>query len=218
MDLLNRYLHAVRFWLPKSQQEDIVAELGEDLRSQIEDREAALGRKLDEREIEAILDERGRPSLVASRYLPQQYLIGPVFLTFYRFGVKWIVLPFLIVIRFEPSGRAYRYDESRDSLPARSTENKRPTAIGSPDPRSGRAILTSSRKGPRTRPRRSAGQPAGSLPRELLLAGVVNAGLFDSRISLNTPATIFMPVGGPPAILSLKTENSTPGKTAASSI
>ena len=30
MELLNRYLHAVRFWLPKPQQEDIVAELGED--------------------------------------------------------------------------------------------------------------------------------------------------------------------------------------------
>ena len=34
-DLIDRYLHAVKFWLPKAQQEDIVAELGEDLLSQV---------------------------------------------------------------------------------------------------------------------------------------------------------------------------------------
>jgi hypothetical protein len=48
MDLLNRYLHAVGFWLPNVQQEDIIAEFGEDLRSQIEEREAALGHPLDD--------------------------------------------------------------------------------------------------------------------------------------------------------------------------
>ena len=36
-ELLERYLQAVRFWLPKAQQEDILAELSEDLRSQIEE-------------------------------------------------------------------------------------------------------------------------------------------------------------------------------------
>lgn len=30
MDLVERYLHAVRFWLPRSQQDDVAAELGED--------------------------------------------------------------------------------------------------------------------------------------------------------------------------------------------
>ena len=37
-ELIDRYLQAVRFWLPRtSRQEDVLAELGEDLRSQIED-------------------------------------------------------------------------------------------------------------------------------------------------------------------------------------
>jgi hypothetical protein len=34
-ELVDRYLQAVRFWLPKRQQEDIIAELSEDLHSQI---------------------------------------------------------------------------------------------------------------------------------------------------------------------------------------
>ena len=39
-DLIDRYLQAVRFWLPKShRQEDLLAEFGEDLRSQIEEKE-----------------------------------------------------------------------------------------------------------------------------------------------------------------------------------
>ena len=41
-DLIDRYLHAVKFWLPKAQQADIVAEIGEDLQSLVEEREAAL--------------------------------------------------------------------------------------------------------------------------------------------------------------------------------
>ena len=48
MELLDRYLNAVRFWLPAAQQDDIIAELGDDIRSQIEEREATLGRKLDD--------------------------------------------------------------------------------------------------------------------------------------------------------------------------
>jgi hypothetical protein len=33
MQLLERYLQAVKFWLPKEQKEDIIAELSEDIRS-----------------------------------------------------------------------------------------------------------------------------------------------------------------------------------------
>ena len=38
MEALDRYLEAVRAWLPREQRADIVAELGEDLRSEIEER------------------------------------------------------------------------------------------------------------------------------------------------------------------------------------
>ena len=46
MELLERYLQAVRFFLPKHQQDDIVRELSENLVSEMEDREEACGRPL----------------------------------------------------------------------------------------------------------------------------------------------------------------------------
>jgi hypothetical protein len=48
MDWLERYLHAVKLWLPRAQQDDIVAALSEDIRSEVEEREKALGRTLNE--------------------------------------------------------------------------------------------------------------------------------------------------------------------------
>src|ERR1700716_1506590 len=101
-ELLQRYLQAVRFWLPKSQQEDILAELSEDLRSQIEDKEPELGRPLDETELGAILKRCGNPMRVASRYQPGQYLIGPTWFPIYRFVLRlvllWILIPVFVVI------------------------------------------------------------------------------------------------------------------------
>ena len=44
MDLLRRYLDAVELWLPAKQKQDILAELSDDIRSEIEDREGELGR------------------------------------------------------------------------------------------------------------------------------------------------------------------------------
>lgn len=40
-DLLARYLQAVGFWLPRAAKDDILAEISEDLHSQIDDRAAA---------------------------------------------------------------------------------------------------------------------------------------------------------------------------------
>ena len=97
MDLVERYVQAVRFWLPRGQQDDVAAELGEDIRSQIEEQESKLGRKLTELEVASILKERGRPMLVASRYhVRQQYLIGPAFFPIYRFVVIIVALCYLI--------------------------------------------------------------------------------------------------------------------------
>jgi hypothetical protein len=95
MELLDRYLHAVKFWLPKGQQDDIIAELSEDLRSQIEDRETKLTRKLQDDEVAEILRERGRPLLVANRYLPQRSLIGPVLFPIYVLVLKIAAVCFL---------------------------------------------------------------------------------------------------------------------------
>ena len=97
-ELVRRYLHEVRFWLPKEQRDDIVAELDEDLRSEIEEREAALGRSLDEAELVAILKAHGEPVTMASKYLPPRYLIGPALFPIYRFVVKLVVLGILVPV------------------------------------------------------------------------------------------------------------------------
>jgi hypothetical protein len=96
VDLLDRYLHAVKFWLPKAQRQDIVSELSEDIRSQIEDKESELGRALTEAEIEATLVRIGRPVLVASRYLPQRHLIGPALFPIYVFVLKIVTACYLV--------------------------------------------------------------------------------------------------------------------------
>jgi hypothetical protein len=96
MELLDRYLQAVTFWLPKAQKQDIIAELSEDIRSQIEEKEDELGRKLNQAEVEAILKQLGRPVLVANRYSPRQYLIGPVLFPIYRFVLKLVALCYLV--------------------------------------------------------------------------------------------------------------------------
>jgi hypothetical protein len=95
MELLDRYLQAVRFWLPRAQQEDIIAELGDDLRSQIEERESALGRPLNEDELVALLKQAGHPLWVAGRYQKQQALIGPVLFPLYSFVLKIVALGYL---------------------------------------------------------------------------------------------------------------------------
>ena len=96
MDLIPRYLQAVRFWLPKKQQDDIIAELSEDIRAQLIEKEAALGRPLTAADVEALLRQRGSPIMVANRYLPQQSLIGPPLFPIYRFVLKVVTLCILI--------------------------------------------------------------------------------------------------------------------------
>jgi len=114
MELIDRYLQAVKFWLPKTQKQDIIAELSEDIRSQVEEKEAELGRKLNDAEVEAILIQRGSPIVVANRYLPQRHLIGPLLFPVYSLVLKmaWLfyLVPWLFVwiciASFAPSYRA----------------------------------------------------------------------------------------------------------------
>ncbi len=66
--LVDRYLRAVKEQLPRAQQDDVIAELTENLRAQIEDAEDALGRPLADDEEAAILKRFGNPMVVAARY------------------------------------------------------------------------------------------------------------------------------------------------------
>ena len=87
MDLLERYLQAVRVLLPRAEQDDIVQELREDIVSQFEAKQEESGRSLNAREEEEIIRKHGHPVMVAARYGKASYLIGPAVFPFY-----WLVL------------------------------------------------------------------------------------------------------------------------------
>jgi len=104
MNMLSRYLYAVYNDLPKqSAREDIIAEIGESLQSQIDEREAQLGRPLTDDEEAAIIKAYGHPRLVASRYDAVPYLIGPDFLPFYWYTLRLLLT---IVLGIEVIGGA----------------------------------------------------------------------------------------------------------------
>ncbi len=85
MDLLERYLQEVGKYLPAKGRGDTLAELRANLLAEMEGREEELGRPLNEAEVAAVLEQHGRPVIVASRYLPQHYLIGPGLFPLYWF-------------------------------------------------------------------------------------------------------------------------------------
>lgn len=90
-ELLELYLAAVAASLPRSQQDDIIAELRDLLLTKIEAREAALGRALTRQEGEALLNDFGHPLEVAGRYARTQHLIGPAIYPFYIYGLKAVL-------------------------------------------------------------------------------------------------------------------------------
>ena len=105
MNLLDRYLNAVAKGLPEAQREDIIRELSEDIRSEMEDKEAELRRPLTEAEQQAILKRRGNPALLAARFRQDHrsvafgpQLIGPVLFPFYikvlsfNLGLTFIII------------------------------------------------------------------------------------------------------------------------------
>ena len=97
MELLDRYLQAVKKHLPWERQDDIIAELRANLEAQLEDKEAELGRPLTKEEAEGWLKQIGSPIQVAARYQRQQYLIGPAVFPTYSYILK-LVLTWATVI------------------------------------------------------------------------------------------------------------------------
>jgi len=117
MELLDRYVGAVRSFLPKEQQDDIVTELRDNTQSQMDDREAELGRPLTEAEQEAILQQHGHPMIVAGRYRTDQgslvfgrQLIGPTLFPiylrtlWYTFGLSLAITLIVFAARVASGG------------------------------------------------------------------------------------------------------------------
>ncbi|MGB6934833.1 MAG: hypothetical protein WBD91_18805 [Acidobacteriaceae bacterium] len=115
MNLLDRYLLAVKKYLPWKRQDDILAELRANLESQLEEKESDLGRPLTAEEMQEWLKRLGPPMMMAARYQPQQYLIGPTIFPIYgwvmRLALLWCLVIYSVVnavaiIANSPSGRA----------------------------------------------------------------------------------------------------------------
>jgi hypothetical protein len=68
MEILESYLRAVKRCLPRAQSNDIIKELSDDLRSQLEEQQAAMGRPLTDEELMAFFKQHGDPMTVARRY------------------------------------------------------------------------------------------------------------------------------------------------------
>lgn len=103
MELVEKYVQAVKQYLPEGQQNDIARELAENIRAQMDDREEALGRPLTAAEQEAILKQMGNPAVVAGKYQTDplrltfgRELIGPVLFPIYA-RVLLISLPLMVL-------------------------------------------------------------------------------------------------------------------------
>jgi hypothetical protein len=92
MDLIDRYLAAIAGHLPADKADDITAELRDLLLSRQEEQEAALGRPLQPKEVEAMISAFGRPLAVAGRYWPMRYLIGPEVFPYWWACLKTVLL------------------------------------------------------------------------------------------------------------------------------
>jgi hypothetical protein len=101
MELLDRYLQAVKKHLPWQRQDDIIAELRANLESQLDEKQEELGRPLTPAEAEAWIGQLGSPVQMASHYQPQQYLIGPAFYPVYLYVLRlagmWTIIVYMIV-------------------------------------------------------------------------------------------------------------------------
>ena len=123
MDLVDRYLKDVSKALPEALREDIIRELSEDIRSEMEDKQSELGRPLTEAEQQKVLKQRGNPLLLAGRYHQDdrrvafgRQLIGPVLFPFYikvlsfNLGLTFVVIG-TIFLALGVSGQPVRFGD-----------------------------------------------------------------------------------------------------------
>ncbi len=107
MELLDRYLQAIKTFLTGKNQDDILLELRESLLSQMEEKEQSLGRPLTNDETEAIIRESGPPFMVAARFGPHRSLIGPELFPFYWLALKVLLFVALVAQLIESSIRVF---------------------------------------------------------------------------------------------------------------
>jgi hypothetical protein len=105
MELVDRYLQAIKTFLTGKNQDDILLELRESLLSQIDEKEQSLGRPPTSEEVESIIRESGPPFMVAARFGPHRSLIGPALFPFYWLALKVLLFVALVAQLIESSIR-----------------------------------------------------------------------------------------------------------------
>jgi serine phosphatase RsbU (regulator of sigma subunit) len=83
MDLLARYLQAVRLFVPRRHDDEVVAEVSTNVVTRMEDLEKELGRPLTDEERVDVVRRNGHPVAVAGQYRGHEHLIGPTLFPVY---------------------------------------------------------------------------------------------------------------------------------------
>ena len=110
MELLDRYLGVLRWFLPRRQRDDIVREISEEIHDQILDTEGRLGRRLTVDDQAEVIGRYGHPLVTAARYRPQQHLIGPIVFPYY-----WMALKFVLALMLFGHGVSFAIVRSDDA-------------------------------------------------------------------------------------------------------
>jgi hypothetical protein len=102
VELVDRYLKAVKDSLPPENRDDIIEELGSNIAAQMDERAVELGRPLTDAEQRAVLGQFGHPVVMAGKYRPDggsvvfgRQLIGPALFPFY---VRVLILNAMLAV------------------------------------------------------------------------------------------------------------------------
>src|SRR6185295_15223550 len=99
-DLIDRYTAEIARYLPPGARAGVTAEIGGELRAQVQATEAHSGRAMTEDEIAALIRMRGNPYLIAQPHRTGRYLfIGPGLLPQYWRALRTtLTIAFLAIV------------------------------------------------------------------------------------------------------------------------
>lgn len=103
MDWLERYVGAVKGYLPKKIRDDVGEEIGTVLHDKLEEKEKELGRKLKDEELKNWIGSQKHPLLLAASYQERRELVPAEVFPFYLQALK-IALVLVLVIQVAGTG------------------------------------------------------------------------------------------------------------------
>lgn len=97
MNLIDRYMSAVAYYLPANRREEITRELRANILDRVEHLSEQKGRDLNAAEIAGVLREIGHPQQVANRFLPQQVLVSEELFPLFKEVLYYTLIIFFII-------------------------------------------------------------------------------------------------------------------------